>query len=305
MTETESLSQGPAGIFNFGEKVETCHISEQMEMNDSCVSFREFLRPFLRPSSPVRCHGAAGTAFSVPSRMPDRKPTDVVEYSRQAHLTSFLEPASVIRHSLSKVDLESEVISAVAHGGVPLPEFYLHSMTPRPEKLDTPFSSLLIIRDACGPYCKGSELRNLWRDACHPELRRSTTLKIETPLLRSDNAADLRQYSRMLNGFGEISGMSSRVPLEPADNEIIEDIDFPAAAKQRDHVLMERVSLETLSVDSDALRYLLEVLQPESTNGNQGDIAKEIVAFNGVGFCLSLLSPYMPAIADQSIAQAS
>lgn len=92
--------------------------------------------------------------------------------------------------------------------------------------------------------------------------RKSRSMRVELPLLRSDHETDCASFSRerLREGF-EIKMQDIKLPLEIVDEENDEGLSIPSKYLDAAHKIVEDVKKERLTCSKETLSYLTKTLQ--------------------------------------------
>ena len=142
-------------------------------------------------------------------------------------------------------------------------------------------ASLSLLQEACKP-CKEKDVEDLKAEVCGAEAAELKRLKVELPLLRSDEVADCRKLERRVKAFRQDKLSDHRLPLHPVDVEKGEGVEFPKSARLQDERLMEGVERETLEVKKDTLGFLMKCLRAEWTDKDQQNYIESVSTYDGV-----------------------
>lgn len=169
-----------------------------------------------------------------------------------------------------------------------LEECLFRAIIPTPEHWQMPAKSLHLLHQVCR-QTKEEEIEDLMSQECFSEAAYSKMLKLETPALRSDHWTDCRRLDRAVKAFlkGPLPG--HRLPLEPADIEKGEGLEFPNNAMAQDKEMMSAVETESLVMNRDSLMYLMQTLKADWSEHEQREFAESMSTYKRVGKPPSLL----------------
>ncbi|KUI68997.1 hypothetical protein VM1G_11540 [Cytospora mali] len=129
----------------------------------------------------------------------------------------------------------------------------LPNPTPCGEKPSISDSALRLI---CGARRELSdeEVKALEQDVCNDNMTRG--LKLELPILQTDNDRDLGEFRRELLARQEIQKRDHRIPFEPVDVAAGEGLELPAEAQLEVKAFLNKLEGEKLGITSESTRYL-------------------------------------------------
>jgi hypothetical protein len=163
-----------------------------------------------------------------------------------------------------------------------LPECAVPSRISSPEKWEIRAHSLALIQDACRRPSEVDAEGYIRQIRQREEANNIRGLKLELPLLRTDNEIDLRSYKDGIAAAHEVRLSDARVVLEPCDDEKDEGLGFPSRAYNFDKKIVQSVEDEKFEVSKESFQTLLKYLQADWTMTDQEAMLRSQVNYTGV-----------------------
>ena len=107
-------------------------------------------------------------------------------------------------------------------------------------------------------------------------------LKLELPVLRTDEAIDLREYKNDVLEVRKIKYTSEKLPLEPCDDEKDQGLEFPPKACATDKKILRSVEKEKLEASMAAFQTLAKYLKNAWSADDQDALLVRSVVYKGV-----------------------
>jgi hypothetical protein len=151
-----------------------------------------------------------------------------------------------------------------------------------PEKWNVRDKSLALLQDVCKRRSEAeaeSYIRQIRERTAASSIRQ---LKLELPVLRTDNDCDLRRYKRRICAAREVHLSDHHLPLEPCDDEKDEGLDFPKQAYVAGTTILKSVEDEKIEISRSSVQTLLRYLKAEWTEDDQEALLNSQVAYKGV-----------------------
>ncbi|KAK3294321.1 uncharacterized protein B0H64DRAFT_475801 [Chaetomium fimeti] len=252
-----------------------------MELNsgDDLISLKESIRGHYSPSIESRC-----------------STINADQYARCNGLTI----DSLLLDWKRLVEVDQAIISTIADvqaghliEAPQLQECIFRVIIPTTEQWRMPAASLKILQQVCR-RCKDDELADWVSQQCFNGTFAWSSLKLETPALRSDHGTDCRRLTRRVNTFLKESLPDHRLPLHPVDITHGEGVEFPGILLQRDAEEMKAIEHETLEVTKNTLVYLMQSLKSGLTDKDHWDFVGTGSPYQGVGALEHLTPPLSP-----------
>lgn len=118
-------------------------------------------------------------------------------------------------------------------------------------------------------------------------VNRTTTytrrLKMEPPILLTDNEVDCREYSRTLNGARKARLDDHHLPLEPVDSDKDEGLEFPDWM-YRVGIDLDMAVDESFEAEPSGLELLTASLESDWTATNESELLEQESKYLGVRF---------------------
>lgn len=102
-------------------------------------------------------------------------------------------------------------------------------------------------------------------------------LKLELPLLRTDNERDMREFRKQMASRRDVHIRDHRLPLDPVTVEDGEGMQLPASARSEADELLRKLDGERLGVTRSSLRFLADVVKDGYTEEEQWKFLMERV----------------------------
>lgn len=102
-------------------------------------------------------------------------------------------------------------------------------------------------------------------------------LKIELPILRTDNRRDMREFRWEMAARRDIHVGDHRLPLDPVTVEDGEGMQLPTSARLDANELLRKLEGEKLGITRSSLRYLADIVKDGYTREEQWDFLMEQV----------------------------
>lgn len=167
-----------------------------------------------------------------------------------------------------------------------LPGCSIPSRVSAPEKWEVRGRSLALLQDVCKRQ-SGSEVEGrILQIRKRAEANSIRRMKLELPVLRTDNEIDLRRHRRRIGAAREVHLSDHHLPLEPCDEEEDEGLEFPPQAYAADRNIVRSVEDERMEISKHSFKTLLKYLKPDWTEADQGTMLRSLVRYEGVRSCL-------------------
>lgn len=161
-----------------------------------------------------------------------------------------------------------------------LPDISLPSATPITEQWEVSGNALGSLRDVCQRYTE-VEVKDLTFQIIQHNAGNARRLKLELPVLRTDHDMDYRAYVRTVNAARDTRLLDSHLPLEPADIEKDEGLEFPARVYQLDRQITKAMAGERLEVTRTTLQCLAGNLKSDWTDENTRQLLEIETDYHG------------------------
>lgn len=163
-------------------------------------------------------------------------------------------------------DLIQSTIPATAEDGftdcIHLTALELPNPTPRNEKPTVSDSALRIICETRREL-SDEEVKGLTQQVCNDGNVRD--LKLELPILRTDNHLDLRVFRREVLARQDAHKGDHRIPFEPIDVKAGEGLELSDEARLETEAFLIKLEGEKLGVTTGSTKYLVGSLRAELT----------------------------------------
>lgn len=218
------------------------------------------------PDQPYMCPGE-----------PVYAPDEVVQYAYEHDLTrDYTLNSFSIAHLLSG-PVQSTLLKITEDGFTDcshLPDLEFREPQLRSEVLNGPHSARRLIYEAHRDLTD-DEANSLTQDVI--ESGNTEMLKIELPILRTDNRRDMREFRREMAARRDVHVGDHRLPLDPVTVEDGEGMQLPASARSDANELLRKLEGEKLGITRSSLRYLADVFKDGCTEEEQWDFLMEQV----------------------------
>ncbi|OIW31836.1 hypothetical protein CONLIGDRAFT_641615 [Coniochaeta ligniaria NRRL 30616] len=124
-------------------------------------------------------------------------------------------------------------------------------------------------------------------------------LKLELPVLRTDNEIDLRRYKRRICVAREVHLAGHHLPLEPCDEDKDEGLEFPPQAYATDRRIVQSVENEKIAISKHSFQALLKYLKTDWTEADQDDMLRSQVEYKGLISREPITPPLTPKLQAQ------
>ncbi|KAK0636709.1 hypothetical protein B0T17DRAFT_587780 [Bombardia bombarda] len=210
---------------------------------------------------------------------------DADEYARKNGLTvdSLLNDAwtgLLDRSSLMTATIVQTETGELIEGNE-LPECLFRSIIPIPEQLQISSQSLNLIQQAWKAD-KEEKVTDLMTELLFPETTRNKSLKLETPLLRSDHDMDCRRLAREIKTFQKGSLPDHRLPLFPTEDDKGEGLVFTRTSAKLDKAMVRAFEKENMKIRKETMQYLYDTLNADWTAEDQRDYLEIVSTYNGI-----------------------
>lgn len=144
--------------------------------------------------------------------------------------------------------------------------------TPLPwERLSTTDGALRLIRESRCALTDG-QIQQFTQDASFTPNLYLKSLKVELPVLRTDNEWDLKEFNkekagRVLDLYESLNDHG--LPLHPQDVGLGEGMDVPLDVHAQLATLMQEVEIEKVAVTKDSFQYLISQLRNPLTHADR------------------------------------
>ncbi|KAB5532770.1 hypothetical protein GE09DRAFT_1227946 [Coniochaeta sp. 2T2.1] len=182
-----------------------------------------------------------------------------------------------------------------------LPECSIPASVSAPEKLEDNDKSDAFLREVLKRESE-ADIEQLTRQVVEPrEQGLVRQLKIELPMLRTDEAFDLRDYKRQVRAAKEVRITSNRLPLEPCDDKKDEGLEFPPQAHAMDEKILRSIEREKLEISKMEFETLEKYLRSDWTEEDQNAFMAREVVYKGVISREPVTPPLTPRPEDQDV----
>lgn len=218
------------------------------------------------PDQPYMCPGE-----------PVHAPDEAVQYAYEHDLTrDYTLNSFSIAHLLSGP--VQSTLPKIAEDGFTdcshLPDLEFREPQLRSEVLTGAHSARKLIYEARSDLTD-YEVSSLTQDFI--ESGNTEKLKIELPILRTDNRRDMREFRREMAARRDVHIENHRLPLDPVTVEAGEGMQLPASARSDANELLRKLEGEKLGVTRSSLRYLADIFKDGYTEEEQWDFLMEQV----------------------------
>ncbi|KKY38012.1 hypothetical protein UCDDA912_g01980 [Diaporthe ampelina] len=117
------------------------------------------------------------------------------------------------------------------------------------------------------------EVKSLTQDVI--ESGNVKSLKLELPILRTDNRRDMGEFRKQMASRLEVHIGDHRLPLDPVTVEDGEGMQLPASARSDTNELLRKLENEKLGVTRSSLQFLADLVKDGFTEDEQWDILME------------------------------
>jgi hypothetical protein len=211
---------------------------------------------------------------------------EAAEYLRSLDVTVAFEDAFAL--DPETFDEPRKLINPTEDGITPwddLPNLPIPETVSATEQLDVTDKSLFFLQDVCRK-CSDAEVSELTdRIKAGLEAVDIRGLKLELPILRTDNEIDLREYNRTICTAQEFDISSHNLPLEPCDQEKDEGLEFPNHTYETAGRVVKSVEDEKIEITKDSFQVLMGYLKSDWTDEDQEAMLKGHVGYQGVRTC--------------------
>lgn len=207
-----------------------------------------------------QAHGLPGQPY-VYAGEPVYAPVEALQYAYEHDLTrDFALDSFSIAPLLSKP--VQSTLPAVTEDGFTdcshLPDLELPVPQLRSEVLTIAHSALKLIHDIRRELTD-DEVNSLTRDVMG--YRNTKNLKLELPILRTDNERDMREFRKQMASRRDVHIRDHRLPLDPVTVEDGEGMQLPASARSEANELLRKLEGEKLGVTRSSLQFLADVVK--------------------------------------------
>lgn len=202
-------------------------------------------------------------------------PNEALQYAYEHDLTTdYTLNSFSITHLLSK-PVQSTLPTITEDGFTDcthLPDLELPVPQLRSEKLTISHSALKLIHEVRRELTD-DEVKSLTQDVI--DSGNTKNLKLELPILRSDNERDMREFHKQMATRQDVNIRDHRLPLDPVTVEDGEGMQLPASARSEANELLGKLEGEKLGVTRSSLQFLADVVKGEYTDEEQWDFLME------------------------------
>lgn len=200
---------------------------------------------------------------------PFHVPDEILQYAYQHDLTrDYTLNSFSITHLLTK--LVQGTLPPITEDGFTdcshLPDLELPVPHLRSEVLTIAQSALKLVHEVRRELTD-DEVKSLTQDIIDSGNVKS--LKLEFPILRTDNMRDMREFRNQIASRREVHIGDHRLPLDPVTVEDGEGMQPPASARSDANELLRKLENEKLGVTKSSLKFLAAVVKDEFTEEEQ------------------------------------
>lgn len=228
----------------------------------------------------------AGRGFpaQAPSSQPsmDRKepalvPDEVLQYAYEHDLISDHTLNSFsITHLFSK--LVQSTLPAITEDGFTDSSHLTYLEVPQPElreSLNNGQSKPKLLHEALRELTD-DEVKSLTQNII--DSRNTRDLKLELPLLRTDNQWDMREFRKEMEARRDLRIGDHRLPLDPVTEEDGEGMQLPASARSDANELLRKIENEKLGITRSGLQFLADIMKDDYNEEDHWNELKQQVS---------------------------
>lgn len=167
-----------------------------------------------------------------------------------------------------------------------LPDCSIPSGVSAPEKWEVRGRSLALRRDVCKIQNEAEVEGYMRQIRMGAEAKSIREIKLELPVLRTDNETDLRRHTRRINAAREVHLSNHHLPLEPCDEDKDEGLRFPPEAYAADRKIVQSVESEKIEISRHSFEALVKYMNAEWTESDQDAMLRSQVEYKAVWSCL-------------------
>lgn len=208
---------------------------------------------------------------------------EVVGYLRSLGLTVAYE--DTFQHWMLNEPRKLANLSDDSAGITPwddLPDCSIPPIVSAPEKWEIHDKSLFFLRDVCRRQSEAEVEEYIRKVKERTEADSIRQLKVELPLLRTDNEIDLLRYKRKIHTAREVHLSDHHLPLEPCDDNKDEGLEFPPQAYAADRKIVKGAENEKIEISKHSFETLLRNLKTDWTEADQIAMLRSQVQYKGV-----------------------
>lgn len=163
-----------------------------------------------------------------------------------------------------------------------LPACFIPPKVSAPEKWEVRGKSLALLHDVCKRQSEAEVDGLINQIRKQVEANNIRGMKIELPVLRTDNDTDLRRYTRRISATREVHLSDHHLPLEPCDEEQDEGLEFPKQAYAADRKITQSVENEKIEISRQSFEALVKYSKADWTEADQDVMRRRHVKYQGV-----------------------
>lgn len=234
-----------------------------------------FAQHMLLPVSPNRTvvmevKGAGHAVFQAQPR-PDQNHLDPPRDRVLGEVLEYAYEHNLIRdHRLNSFSLShlfgklfQSTMPATTNDGVTncshLTYLELPNPTPRAEKLRITESAAKLLCEVRREL-SDKKVMTLAQEFCNDNKTNISVLKLEMPILRTDNDRDVRDFQREISARQDIHKRDHRIPFDPVNVAAGEGLELPAEAQLEADAFLKGLEGEKLGVTRESTKYLVDNL---------------------------------------------
>lgn len=196
-------------------------------------------------------------------------PNEALQYAYEHDLTrDYTLNSFSIAHLLSK-PVQSTLPTITEDGFTDcthLPDLELPVPRLRSEVLTIAQSALKLLHETRRELTD-DEVKLLTQDVINSG--NTKNLKLELPILRTDNERDLREFRKQMKSRQDVNIRDHRLPLDPVTVEDGEGMELPASARSEANKLLRKLEGEKIGVTRSSLQFLADVVKDGYTEEEQ------------------------------------
>jgi hypothetical protein len=225
---------------------------------------------------PSEGHGPPGQPFVYPGE-PTRVPDEALQYAYGNDLiTDYTLNSFSITHLLT--DTVRGTLPSIAEDGFTgsshLPDLEIPGIELRSERLAISQSAETLIREVHREL-PDDQVQFLTQDIIDSGNTRH--LKLELPLLRTDNERDMREFREEMAARREVRIGDHRLPLDPVTEEDGEGMQLPAYARSDANEFLRKLENEKLGITRSSFQFLADVVKDDYSEEKQWNYLMEQV----------------------------
>ncbi len=182
---------------------------------------------------------------------------------------------------ISHVEALREDVPGTLTEDTDLPNIDLHIHVSTQETLTLDKGGADLVQNATSGLSISKEIESILFPLL--DSRRTKTLRLEGPLLRSDHASDFRAFAR----WEESHFRDGCLPMEPLDDEMDVGLEWPRKLYMVPAKLLEELASEKIEMTKETFIYLQTTLKGIWTEEDDGKMWGSVTPYKRVRFILS------------------